>query len=1273
MFKIILTKVQCSFPIMKIHRNSSSSHKREGILPAVCGKMKLGKGNEMKKKSVRLLAAGLSAAMLLTQSLPGIVLGAPAEGESGLTSFEQEFKNPDEDAKPFMRWWIAPGRMTETEIRKEIENFAKGGYAGVELQCLEMAKDCVINDATWNRDMKWILQAGKDYGVQIDFTVGQFWPVATPEIKNADDKRAEQQIWEASVDFKAESGKMNYKADSLVFPQRPENLRPQAAFFDEGRPYELIAAVAAKVSGNGYDPATVVVLADSENQSNGAIDWTAPSAGDWKIFYYYMQASNKVLGYGMNQYVIDHMSKEGTQAVIDNWESAMNSDSALKTLYEENGGSIFGDSFELSSSLWTPKMLEEFKTRRGYDLAPYLPAINNDLGTVGERVRDDLYTTMTELLAENHMGALQKWANSHNMKLRYQAYSSAGSSVFELTYPALNIDIVEAESYAMSHTASPDDYRQLSGIVHMKGDTIFSAEAAETTQDDWRETWMDTQTKAGETPYAGFMYYANRLFSGGVNKLVFHGSTYKFTDTEKMFFPVTQTWPGYSAMSALNYGNEWDDKTPMWSNVDIMTDFLARTEMVLQQGKADIDVAVYRSQYGKGNTNAGMTALEKAGYTYDYVTPTVLHLDKAIVGEQDGKKVLAADGPSYKALVIEPLGEGNNSPMPLDVAEKIVAAAKSGLPVVIIGDLPTRANSYPGKVNDVSGTVPEENDDLQTCLAQLNGLDNVKTAANRENAVDALKQLGVVPDAQPAKAGDTYFQHRTTDQAELYYAYNSGSSANTQSITLKGVGTPYLLDPWSGNITPIAQYTAADGSVTIPIDLASQDTMLVAIAKPGWSSKAVERNAAETDGDAVLYDSGEDAVYKLGVQSVKGGDVSVTFGDGTKSVMAMDVPESEMQLTDWSMVLNQWTEGGSVFETKVVPTKEYKLSGPNALKPWYEIDEALTNTAGVAEYTTTFALKKGWQEGQGAYLAFDDMSDVGRLFVNGQEVPMNQLSLKTDIGKYLVAGNNTIKVQVSSNLANVKYAKEQTIQGWDPDKGPIDIKVPAENTTYAFGIMGNVVLTPYSHMAVEEVAQNASKRADKAEAEAAAAKADAEKQVNEANAAKAEAEANLKKAQANADELKRQADAKAQEVANAQNATAQQRREAEQAKAAADAAQKELAAARAELKKAQEKADKLTFLAKKITLSKVTSPKKKQAKATWKKVSGAAGYQIQYSTKSNFKGKKTLPVKGGKKTSAVIKKLSSKKKYYVRIRAYKKIGGKNVYTSYSAAKSVKVK
>ena len=91
---------------------------------------------------------------------------------------------------------------------------------------------------------------------------------------------------------------------------------------------------------------------------------------------------------------------------------------------------------------------------------------------------------------------------------------------------------------------------------------------------------------------------------------------------------------------------------------------------------------------------------------------------------------------------------------------------------------------------------------------------------------------------------------------------------------------------------------------------------------------------------------------------------------------------------------------------------------------------------------------------------------------------------------------------------------------------------------------------------------------------------------------------------------------------------------------------------------------------------KVASAKagKKSVKVTWKKVKGIKGYQIQYSTNKKFKkGNKTITVKSTKSTSATIKKLKSKKKYYVRMRTYKVVNGKKVYSAWSKAKSVKVK
>ena len=98
--------------------------------------------------------------------------------------------------------------------------------------------------------------------------------------------------------------------------------------------------------------------------------------------------------------------------------------------------------------------------------------------------------------------------------------------------------------------------------------------------------------------------------------------------------------------------------------------------------------------------------------------------------------------------------------------------------------------------------------------------------------------------------------------------------------------------------------------------------------------------------------------------------------------------------------------------------------------------------------------------------------------------------------------------------------------------------------------------------------------------------------------------------------------------------------------------------------------------AKKVTVkkqkAKVKAGKKKLT-VTWKKDKNVSGYQIKIATKKNFKGAKTYTVKSYKTYKKVIKKLKAKKKYFVKVRAYKTVGKSKVYGAYSAVRSCKVK
>ena len=93
----------------------------------------------------------------------------------------------------------------------------------------------------------------------------------------------------------------------------------------------------------------------------------------------------------------------------------------------------------------------------------------------------------------------------------------------------------------------------------------------------------------------------------------------------------------------------------------------------------------------------------------------------------------------------------------------------------------------------------------------------------------------------------------------------------------------------------------------------------------------------------------------------------------------------------------------------------------------------------------------------------------------------------------------------------------------------------------------------------------------------------------------------------------------------------------------------------------------------KPNLNSAKSTSKKKIKASWSKVGGASGYQVMWSTYKNFsKNYKTKSVKA-KYSSKTVTTAQSKKTYYVRVRAYKTINGKKVYSQWSSTKKVKTK
>ena len=122
---------------------------------------------------------------------------------------------------------------------------------------------------------------------------------------------------------------------------------------------------------------------------------------------------------------------------------------------------------------------------------------------------------------------------------------------------------------------------------------------------------------------------------------------------------------------------------------------IARYQMLLRQGKPRMDLGIVRLDYNFNNMvfsgdekelyekklmrgNEGLywkdMQLQNAGYTWDYFAPQLL--EEEFVDFTDGE--LLPDGPGYQALIFY------QNVLPLKTAEKLLAMAKKGLPILFV-------------------------------------------------------------------------------------------------------------------------------------------------------------------------------------------------------------------------------------------------------------------------------------------------------------------------------------------------------------------------------------------------------------------------------------------------------------------------------------------------------------------------------------------------------------------------------------------------------------
>ena len=964
------------------------------------------------------------------------------------------FSNPPSNDRPWVRFNM-PATAAPEEIKAEVEELHDKGIAGIEV-----GQGAFPN----NEQLVALLSKANQLGIKVSLSHG---PTQNPAGYSIDDDNARKTLAFGNAVLIAGS-----TFEGPLPPARPP-ARPQ---FGPPPPSEssahhrttLIAVLAYRCTASlcaatgpaELDPSSMIDLTPAVSAKNtegvqggtsaGNLRWTAPASptgAQWQLISFW---SRGVFAQP------DPFSDEGLKDLIRSLETGLSPQ--VKELMKANGGDIFYDSHSVDrgspDELWTNKMLEEFRSRMHYDLVPHLAALFPDSFSFSDgsaaRVRDDLYAVRGDLWIEKQVTPLRAWARHLNYKLRIQPEGemSAKTPIDDQVQAAASLDRPEHESLFTNDEV--DNYLPIASANHMTGNPWYSTECCAAINLNYAQTLQDVTIRM------------HRSFAGGITKLVYH--VYPYRDS-----PASR-WPGYHNFPPAGFSNAWGPRDPDWEDARTYNDYFARNAQVLTQGDAKTDVAVYMQNYlyplpqmVKGGFRMWRdTGLQEAGYTRDYLDPSMLALPNATVAE----KRLAIDGPAYKAFIIdseqEPATDPVKTAMPVEVAERILGYARAGLPVIVVGAPPDRT----------PGILPGSDAELQKIIRDLLAEKNVYRVAYESDVPGKLKSLGIHPAAEPGSPSPMLSVHRSdaATGTDYYFLYNQGvvspkgEPANLfepatgtpldTEVTLEGRGSPYLMDAWSGKITPLANYKASAGRVTLRVRLSRDNAELIALSQDprrfGVAPPRLHVTATSAE-DAVAV---QDAVF---IRAARAGTVSTTLSNGQIVRTMIDGVPEPIDLTNakWELSAEDWQPVNPYADTvgvAAVQTRRSALSIQlDGLKPWPNIP-ALRHASGIATYVTSLELPARWTRSDGATLSLGEVFDSFTLTINGKPVPIDQLSAETEVGPYLKAGKNTIAVRVATTLNN-RLAE-------------IDDAVAKRGLVQPYGLVGPVLLTPYKQAPV---------------------------------------------------------------------------------------------------------------------------------------------------------------------------------------------------------------
>ena len=532
-------------------------------------------------------------------------------------------------------------------------------------------------------------------------------------------------------------------------------------------------------------------------KADGSLNWTPPS-GEWRIVRFGYSLTGKQNHPASPEATGLEVDKLDATAVKNYFENYLNQ-------YKDATGGLMGkkglqyvvtDSYEAGQETWTPKMKEEFKKRRGYDLLPWMPVLTGVIvksTEASEQFLWDYRKTIGELLAANHYDQLTNILATYGMKRYSESHENGRVFIGD------GMDVKRKAAVPMaamwtpglggsSLTMAQADIRESASVAHIYGQNLVAAESL-TAIGLGGNAWSYSPEILKPT--------ADLELASGLNRFVIHTSVHQ---------PVDDKVPGLG----LSIFGQWFNRHETWAGqARAWTDYLARSSYLLQQGKFVADVVYY---YGEDNNITSLFggSLPKIpeGYNYDFINADALI---NLLAVKDGKLVTPS-GMSYRILVLD----SNAIKMSLPVLRKIEKLVMAG--ATVAGVKPASTPSLSDDQNEFNKLVNE-----------IWSSSNTKVTSDKP-LIEVLNSMSIVPDFsynKPQNDTKLMYVHRTLADREVYWINNRNNRKETVSATFRVSGrVPVLWHPETAKLEAVS-YTIANGVTTVKLPLQPNDAVFI--------------------------------------------------------------------------------------------------------------------------------------------------------------------------------------------------------------------------------------------------------------------------------------------------------------------------------------------------------------------------------------------------------------------------------------------------------------